>query len=105
MKKAIGLIVPLVAAMFLGGCSGGDQTVKDDAKMRESLTHPPKFDINNVPPESREIVRRMTQGKGGASSAPAVGWSGPAATSPAKPASPVTMSVLSRRIWRQLRAA
>jgi len=58
------------AALALVGCSGPEE-VKETPGLRQALTQPPKFDINNVPPQYRDRVRAMTGGGKSAQSAPA----------------------------------
>jgi len=51
----------------LAGCQSADES-KDNAAMRDSMTSNKPFDINDVPPEHREMVMKM-RGGGGASKA------------------------------------
>lgn len=76
MKKKLASFA-IAAGLVLTAACNQEEQVKDSPQMREALTKPPKFDINNVPPEHRDKVRQM-MGGGGAQSAPGAGGGTPA---------------------------
>lgn len=69
------IVAGALALATLLGCSGGADTAKETKEMRNALTTPQKFDMNNVPPQYRDKVRAMIGG-GGASSKGAGGAPG-----------------------------
>jgi hypothetical protein len=58
----------LTLATLLAGCGG--PSTEETPGMRDAMTKPPKFDINNVPPQNRAIVEAMTSGRNKQSGAP-----------------------------------
>jgi PBP1b-binding outer membrane lipoprotein LpoB len=62
MKRLIALLA--LSAMFVVGCqSGGEELSEKDKKSFQEAVDAGKkpFDINNVPPEKREMVRGFMQ--------------------------------------------
>jgi hypothetical protein len=53
----------LAGVALVAGCTDNDEP-KETPALREALTKPPKFDLDKVPPEHREMVRAMTSGQG-----------------------------------------
>jgi len=64
LKKMIP-ILGCILAMALVGC--GNEEAKETPALKEAMTGKKSFDMNNVPEKDREMVRQMTQGRGGAS--------------------------------------
>jgi hypothetical protein len=69
----------VAAAVTAVGCNKAGASDASTAKVKEQLSNPKKFDINDVPPDKRDMVRALMRGNGpsqpgagGAKAAPAV---------------------------------
>ena len=56
MKKTINLVIVTSLALGFAGCSSDQPNPAEDKALRNSMAKT-KFDINDVPPDKREMVR------------------------------------------------
>ena len=56
--------------LALVGCSGSSEPTKETTGLRDAMTNPKPFDINDVPEKDREMVMKMRGGGGAPGGAP-----------------------------------